>query len=82
MQAALQTTPPRHVWPLRPSTPPGADLYRACTVCDHGRLSEQRAHRCALLAPVLLSVEEARAITGPCGRDAAHLRVGGWDLKA
>ena len=76
MLALLHSPPPGA------TAAPGPDLYRACALCDHGRPLGNRAHRCALLAPTTLTVEEARDATGPCGRDAAHLRLRGWDLQA
>ena len=78
MLAPLHGSAPRRFG----SAAPDPDLYRACALCDHGRPRGDRAHGCALLGAQPLPVQEARAPHGPCGRDAAHLRVGGWDLRA
>lgn len=57
------------------------DLYRACTLCDHGPQRCGQPDACALDARQPLPVHVARHRDGPCGPDAAHLRIGGWDLR-
>jgi hypothetical protein len=58
------------------------DLYRACTLCDHGPGRGGPDGCCTLNARQPLPVALARLSDGPCGRDAEHMRIRGWDLRA
>jgi hypothetical protein len=59
-----------------------ADLYRACTLCDHGPRRSGHHDLCALGGQPRLRVHVARSADGPCGPEAKHMRIDGWDLAA
>ena len=59
-----------------------ADPYRACALCDHGPRHSGHAELCTLGGQPRLRIAVARGAGGPCGPEAQHLRIDGWDLQS
>ncbi len=73
----LTTAQPVERMPVRFAS---ADLYRACTLCDHGPSRGGPAGSCTLNPRDPVPISLARLRDGICGPEAAHMRVGGWDF--